>query len=100
MEWATEELDPTADWFRAVAETYEARYAEAKRLRDGAEERRQKELREELKQQEKGQPDLERRCAEQEREREERAQKAREALERERIERELEFGLAAPGFHN
>ena len=100
VEWATEELDPTADWFRAITETHEARYAEAKRHHDSAEEQRQKALHEELKQQEKGQPDLERRYREQEREREQRAQKAREAYERERIERELEIGLGPPGFHS
>ncbi len=100
VEYETAPLDPQAEWFLAVVETYEARYAEAKRLRDGAEERHRKELREELKQQEKSQPDLERRWTEQEREREERAEKTREAFERERIERELEVGLGPPGFHS
>lgn len=100
VEWATEELDPTAPWFQEITETHEARYAEAKRQRDGAEEQRQKALREELKQQEKGQPNLERRYREQEREREQRAQRAREAFEREKVERDLEAAIGPPGFHN
>jgi hypothetical protein len=93
VEYATEELDPSASWFQAVVEEYEARYAEAKRLRDGAEERRQKALHEELKEQEKGQPALEKRYREQERQREQRAQRVRARIEREKVERELELGL-------
>jgi hypothetical protein len=100
IEWETSPLDPEAEWFRELVERYEARYAEAKRQRDGAEEQQQKALREELKQQEKGQPDLERRYREQEREREKQEQRQREAFERERIERELEVNLGPPGFHS
>ena len=99
VEWGTELLDPEAEWFREVEARYEARYAEAKRQRDGAEQRRQQAIREELKEQQKGQPELERRYREQEREREKRAQRAREAFERERIERELEHSLGPPGIH-
>jgi predicted RNase H-like nuclease (RuvC/YqgF family) len=100
VEHETLPFDPDAEWFRAIVKTHETRYAEAKRQRDEAEERRQKALREELKQQEKGQPDLERRYKQQEREREKQAQQAREAIEREQIERELEVNLGPPGFHS
>jgi hypothetical protein len=99
VEWGTEPLNPAEPWFEEVVQHYEARYAEAKRQRDEAEQRRQQAIREELKQQEKGQPELERRFKKQEREREERAQRAREAFERERIERELEHSLGPPGIH-
>jgi hypothetical protein len=98
VEWETAELDPEAEWFQAIVETYEARYAERKAAHEAEAANREKALREELKQQEKGQPDLERRYREQEREREEQARRAREAFERERIERELEFNLGPPGF--
>jgi hypothetical protein len=55
-------------------------------------------LRAELAEQERGQPDLERRYKQQEKERAELQQKAREKWEREQIERELELGR--PGFHD
>jgi hypothetical protein len=100
VEFSTEPLDPTADWFRQVVERYEARCAEAKRERDGAAERQQQELREELKQQEKGQPALERRYQKQEKERAEWRQRAREQREREQIERQLEHSLGPPGLNN
>jgi hypothetical protein len=100
VEFSTEPFDPAADWFRQIGETYEARYAEAKRERDGAAERRQQELREELKQQEKGQPNLERRYQKQEKERAEWRERVREQRERETIERQLEYGLGPPGLHN
>jgi hypothetical protein len=97
VEWGTEPLNPAEPWFEEVVHHYEALYMEAKRQRDGAEQRRQQAIREELKEQERGQPELERRYREQEREREKRAQRAREAFERERIERELEHSLGPPG---
>jgi hypothetical protein len=100
VEWETAPLDPEAEWFQAIVETHEARYEERKAAHEAEAANREKALREELKQQGKGQPDLERRYREQEREREERAQRAREAFERERIERELEHTLGPPGFHN
>ena len=100
VEFSTEELDPQASWFKAIVEMHEARFASAKRHRAGAEERRRKALHEEMKQQQKSQPDLERRYRRQEKEREQRAQQAREAFERERIERELEVGLGPPGFNH
>lgn len=96
VEYGTEPLDPEAEWFVAITASFEARYSEAKRRRDEAEERKQKALQEELKQQKKGQPELERRWRDQERQREELVQRARKALERERIERELEYGLGPP----
>jgi hypothetical protein len=79
-------------------EQFEAEYEQAKRHRDGAEERRVAALRAELAEQERGQPDLERRYKQQEKERAELQQKAREKWEREQIERELELGR--PGFHD
>ena len=100
VEHETLPFDPAESWFEELDEAYEQRYAEIKRHRDGAEERRQKELRAELAEQKRGQPDLERRYREQEREREEQEQRQREAFERERIERELEVNLGPPGFHS
>jgi hypothetical protein len=100
VEWGTEPLDPEAEWFRAIVETHEARYEERKAAHEAEASNREKALQEELKAQKRGQPDLERRYREQEREREERVQRARKALERERIERELEHGLGPPGFHS
>src|SRR5262245_8570439 len=95
MEYETQPLDE--GWLREVDEGYERRYAEAKRHHDGAEERRQKALREELKAQSKPQPELERRFKLQEAERKKREADAREELERRKIEHELEHGLS--GFH-
>ena len=97
VEFATEPFDPTADWFREIGEKYEQRYAQLKRHRDGAEERRQKALRAEMSTQDEPQPELERRYAKQEKERAGRRQQAREERERKQIEREIELGLM--GFH-
>ncbi len=96
MEYETVPVD--LDLLAELDERFEAQFAEIKRHRDGAEERRQKALREEIEAQNTPQPELERRFREQEKEREERAKRRREAAEREQIEREVELGLM--GFHN
>lgn len=100
LEFETHPFDPSAAWFQAITETYEARYGERKKAHEAEAAEREKALRAELAEQKRGQPDLERRYREQERERKERAQQARETFERERIERELEVGLGPPGFHS
>jgi hypothetical protein len=97
-EFSTEPFDPSADWFRELDESHERRYAELKRHRDGAEERRQRALREELRAQDTAQPELERRFKKQEAERAERAEKAREERERQQIEHEIAF-YGGLGFH-
>lgn len=96
MEFETAPVD--LDLLASLDEQFEERYAEIKRHRDGAEERRQKALREEMRAQDTPQPELERRFKEQERESEERAKRRREAGEREQIEHEIELGLLQ-GYH-
>jgi hypothetical protein len=100
MEYASEPFDPKADWFTALTETYEARYDARKKAREAKAETSERALREEMKKQQRGQPELERRYREQEREKEKRLEQAREHREREGIERELELGLGPPGFHH
>jgi hypothetical protein len=97
VEFATEPFDPEAEWFTAIAEEAEARYAQAKHRREGEAESREKALREELREQQRGQPDLERRFREQEAAKEERLKQAHDEQERRQIEAELEFGFL--GFH-
>jgi hypothetical protein len=99
VEYATEEFDPEAEWFLATVDAYEARYEERKKAHEAVAENRERALREEMREQERGQPDLEKKYREQEREREERLEQAREGRTREGIERELELGLGPPGFH-
>jgi hypothetical protein len=95
VEFETLPLDPSAEWFCEIDARYEEQYQQVKRHRDGAEERRQRALREELEAQDhapgRGQRDLERRYKQQEREREESAKRAREDRERWQIENELQF---------
>jgi Skp family chaperone for outer membrane proteins len=97
VEYATEELDPEAEWFTAIVEEAEARYAQVKHRREGEAESREKALREEMREQQRGQPDLERRFREQEAAKEERLMQARDEQERRQIEAELELGFM--GFH-
>ena len=91
VEFATEPFDPAAGWFREIVDRYEHEYAEAKRHRDGAEERRQAALRAELREQERSQPELERRYKRQEAEKAEREKRMREERERRQIENEMRF---------
>jgi hypothetical protein len=97
VEFATEPFDPEAEWFTAIVEEAEARYAQAKHRREGEAETREKALREEMREQQRGQPDLERRYREQEAAKAERLQQARDERERRQIEAELEVGFL--GFH-
>jgi hypothetical protein len=97
VEYSSEELDPTEPWFTAIVEEAEARYAQVKHRREGEAETREKSLREEMKQQQRGQPDFERRYREQEAKKAERLQQARDERERRQIEAELELGFM--GFH-
>jgi phage protein D len=90
MEFETVEVD--MPWLRELDASYEERVEEVKRRRGREAEEREKALRAELKAQDVSQPELERRYAQQEKERAERAKRAREEREREQIERELEFG--------
>jgi hypothetical protein len=98
MEYATEPLD--LDWLASLDGDAEERYEAVKRLREGQEERRKRALREELEEQNRAQPDLERRFRQQENERKRREQEAREEREREALEREIELaGDLRSGFH-
>jgi hypothetical protein len=97
VEYATEPFDPEAEWFTAIVEEAEVRYAQAKHRREGEAESREKALREEMREQQRGQPDLERRFREQEAAKEERLKQARDEQERRQIEAEIEFGIL--GFH-
>jgi hypothetical protein len=90
MEYETVEVDVA--WLRELDATYEERFDQVKKRRAREAEDREKALRAELKAQGAPQPELERRYAQQEKERAERAKRAREEREREQIERELEFG--------
>jgi hypothetical protein len=100
VEYETQPFDPCADWFREVDERYEQQYAEVKRRRDGAEERRQQALREELKEQDRpDDKDLERRFKQQEKERADLEKKMREERERRQIEHEIAFH-GGSGFHH
>jgi hypothetical protein len=92
VELETLPFDPEEDWFQTIVADYEARYRELKGRRDGEEERRQAALRQELKEQEEGQPDLERRYRKQQKEQAEREKRAREERERRQLENEMEFG--------
>ena len=97
VEWATRSSTRPPTGSRRSARRYEARYAEAKRQRDGAEEKTAEGAARGTEAQEQGQPALERRYREQEREREQRAQRAARALSAEKIERDLEPRIGARG---
>jgi hypothetical protein len=87
MEFATEPVDP--EWLAELEVEYEEKYRVVKQARDGEKDRQQRALRDELKEQNRGEPELERRFKQQENERKRREQQARE--EREVLEREIEF---------
>ena len=88
IEYETADLD--LEWLASIEAEAERRYEAVKRRRDGEKARRDRALRDELKEQKRGQPELERRFKEQESERKRREREAREELERREIERETE----------
>jgi hypothetical protein len=87
MEFATEPLDLA--WLAGLEADAEARYQAVKRIRDGEAERRERALRQELRDQEVGQPDLERRFKQQENARKRREEDARQEREREALESQV-----------
>jgi hypothetical protein len=98
MEYATAELD--LKWFASLEAGFEEKYQAAKRARDGQEERRERALRQEMKEQDAPQPELERRFKHQEEERKRHEQEAREEREREALESRIEFaGDLTSGFN-
>jgi tRNA G10 N-methylase Trm11 len=99
IEYETVELTSREEWLAAIHENYEARYRQAKQRRDGAQEQEQAALRAEMEEQEKGQPDLERRYKRQQKDREAREKARRADHERRVIENELELGALPSGFH-
>jgi hypothetical protein len=98
MEYGTEPLD--LRWLASIEAEAEGRYEAVKRLREAEKGQRERALREELKSQDRGQPELERRFEKQEAERRRREEEAREEREREKLEREIEFSSdLKSGFH-
>ena len=84
------------DWLAELDAGYQERYQQVKAHRDGAEQRREQALREEMKAQNVGQPELERRYKRQQKERADREQQQAEERERRQIENELAY---QSGFH-
>jgi hypothetical protein len=98
MEYETTDVD--LDLIRRLDEQFEADFERVKRERAETGKRREKALRAELAEQERGQPDLERRYAKQEKERAEREKRALEERERQQIESALASGdRRRVGFH-
>jgi hypothetical protein len=97
MEYETTDID--LEWLARVEAEYEATYQDSKRFRDGAKERQERALREELKEQDRRQPALERRFAEQQAADEKRKREVREERERRQIEQELALADMHTGFH-
>jgi hypothetical protein len=89
MEYGTEPLD--LEWLASVEADAEGRYEAVKRLREAGKGQRERALREEMKEQDRGQPELERRFREQENERKRREQQVREEREREALESQVAF---------
>ena len=84
MEYATEPLD--LEWLAGLEADAEARYEAVRRLREAEKERSERAVRQELRDQEVGQPDLERRFKQQEKDRKRREEEVREEREREELE--------------
>jgi hypothetical protein len=87
MEYGTEPLD--LHWLASIEAEAEGRYEAVKRRREAEKGQRERALREELKSQNRSQPELERRFEKQEAERRRREEEAREEREREELEREI-----------
>jgi hypothetical protein len=87
MEYGTEPLD--LEWLASIEAEAEGRYEAAKRQREAEKREGERALRQELKEQDAPQPELERRFKEQEKERERREQEAREEREREQVEKDI-----------
>jgi hypothetical protein len=83
-------------WLAQVDTDYQQQYEQIKAVRDGAEQREQAALHAELEQQERGQPELERRFKKQEAERAKQEKALQEQRERRQIENQIEF---QSGFH-
>jgi hypothetical protein len=89
MEYSTEPLD--LEWLASIEAEAEGRYKAVKRLREAEKGQRERALRDELKSQDRPQPELERRFKRQEDERKKREQEVLEEREREELEREIAF---------
>jgi hypothetical protein len=95
MEYSTEPLD--LHWLASLEAEAEERYEAVKRLREAEKGQRERALRQELKDQERGQPELERRFKEQEKARKRREREAREERERDALEQQVP--LTTSGFN-
>jgi hypothetical protein len=89
MEYETEPLD--LHWLASIEAEAEGRYEAVLARREAEKAQAKRALREELKSQEQGQPELEKRFRKQEEEKKRREQEAREEREREELEREIAF---------
>jgi hypothetical protein len=95
QEYASEPLD--LDWLATLEAEAEERYEAVKRLKEAEKGQRERAVRDELKEQERGQPELERRFREQEKERKRREQQIRDEREREALESQVP--LTTSGFN-
>lgn len=96
MEYAPEDLD--LEWLAAIELEAEERYRTAKQASEAEKERQKRALREELKAQDRPQPELERRFRKQQEEEEKRKQQVREERDREEIERRIDL-VGGSGFN-
>jgi hypothetical protein len=90
MEFSTEPVD--LNWLAGLEAGFEERYQAVKREHERQKDRQERALREELQEQNRGQPELERRFKKQEGERKRREREAREEREREALESRIEIG--------
>lgn len=89
MEFAPEDVD--LRWLDSIDEESEARYHAVLAARETKKARRERVLREELKEQERPQPELERRLAKQEAEKRKQEERVREERKRAEIEQKIEL---------
>jgi hypothetical protein len=89
MEWSTDPLD--LQWLASIEAAAEGRYEAVKRLREAKKGQRERALREELKEQDRGQPEMEKRYRRQQDEEKKREQQVREEREREALESQVAF---------
>jgi hypothetical protein len=96
MEYSVEPVD--LKWLAGLEAEFESKYRELKQAREEEKTRRKRALRRELGTQDIPDHELERRFAEQEREREKREQEARDERERESVEQNIAL-TGESGFH-
>jgi hypothetical protein len=95
MEYSTEPLD--LHWLASLEADAEGRYEAVRRLKEAEKGLRERALRQELREQERGQPELEKRYRRQQDEQKKREQQVREERERDALEQEIP--LTTSGFN-